>query len=362
MRLLLALTLAIALTGQLRAGWLGGGNAKSAPSQPLTIMTWEDYLDPDLASQFEKEANAKIQWIYFEDDSDRNAKLKEEGTMGVDLVLVGDKEFDLYRKRGWLAKLKPLQAPNLAQIDPRAFERFPDARGYGVPYLWGTTGIVYRKDLVKQPITRWKQIFEPAPELRGLIQMQSDPRELTAMALIALGHSPNSHDAAAYEAVNKLLVKQKPFVHDYSTLSLTEDSPLVKGEVVVAPAFNGDALTLQGFQQNLEYVVPEEGGGFWMDFFVVMRLAKHQEMAHRFLDFINTPAVAAKNAQYLNYATPNKGALGLLPQEFRDNRTIFPDEATLKRCHAVETLPSWVKRQMANVAAEVLPVVEKGNE
>jgi spermidine/putrescine transport system substrate-binding protein len=355
MRLLLALTLACAVTGKSMASWLGGEEAASPGPQTLTIMTWEDYVDPELAAKFEKEAKAKINWIHFEDDSDRNAKLKDEGTRGIDLVLVGDKEFGLYRKRGWLTKLDPKLAPNLKQIDPRAFERFPDAKGYGVPYFWGTTGIVYRKDLVATPITRWMELFEPATELQGRIQMQSDPRELTAVALIALGHSPNTHDAAAYEAVNKLLLKQKPFVHDYSSFSLEAESPLVTGELLVAPAFNGDALTLQGIEKNLEYVVPEEGGGFWMDFFVVMRLAKQPDLAHRFLDFINLPANAAKNAQYLNYATPNKGALALLPQEFRDNRAVFPDDATLARCHPVETLPSWVKRQMQNVAAEVLP-------
>jgi len=280
----------------------------------------------------------------------------------MDLVLVGDKEFGLYRKRGWLAKLDSKMAPNLNQIDKSAFERFPDAVGYGAPYLWGTTGIVYRKDLVKEPITRWMQIFDPAPELHGLIDMQSDPRELTAVALIALGYSPNTHDAAAYEAVNKLLVKQKPHVREYGTLSLEESSPLVKGEAVVAPAFNGDALTLQGFESNLEYVVPEEGGGFWMDFFVVMRLAPHPELAHRFLDYINAPANAAKNAQYLSYATPNKGALAQLPADFRDNRAVFPDEETLKRCHTIESLPSWVKRQMENVAGDVLPLTEGKEE
>jgi spermidine/putrescine transport system substrate-binding protein len=360
LRLLLALTLALALTGQSPANWFGGAKPQEpAGPQTLTVMTWEDYLDPELVAKFEKEAKAKIEWVYFADDSDRNAKLKDEGTQGIDLVLVGDKEFGLYRKRGWLSKLDPKLAPNLKQIDPRAFERFPDALGYGVPYFWGTTGIVYRKDLVKEPITRWMDLFVPAAELQGRIQMQSDPRELTAMALIALGHSPNTHDAPAYEDVNKLLLKQKPFVHDYGSVSLEADSPLVTGDLVVAPAFNGDALTLQEFQENLEYVVPEEGGGFWMDFFVVMRLAKQPALAHRFLDFINTPANAAKNAQSLNYATPNKGALALLPQEFRDNPAVFPDEATLARCHPIETLPSWVKRQMENVAADVLPTPEE---
>jgi spermidine/putrescine transport system substrate-binding protein len=156
--------------------------------------------------------------------------------------------------------------------------------------------------------------------------------------------------------VNELLAKQQPHVLRYAALVPNEsDSIVTSNEVLAAAAFNGDALVLKQYQPNLEYVVPEDGGGFWMDFFVIMRNSRNQEAAYRFLDFINRPEMAAKNALFLKYATPNEGARKRLPKEFLKNKIIFPDEATLARCHPRKHLPSWVNAQVRNVVSEVVP-------
>ncbi len=112
------------------------------------------------------------------------------------------------------------------------------------------------------PITRWQQLFDPAPALQGKIRMPSDPRELLSIALLADGHSLNAEGMALYEAAKARLLEQQPPVRVYGAQELSEQDPIVTGEVLASASYSGDALTLQGFNDKLEYLTPEEGGGF----------------------------------------------------------------------------------------------------
>lgn len=341
------------------AGWLDFGGEKpgkksAAKGRTLHILTWEDYIDPELTAQFERQTGAQVEWSYFEDDHHRDTILKEQGTMGTDLVLVNEKNLDLYRKRGWLAPLTPVEFPNLRHIAKRWLERFPAAQGYAAPYFWGTTGILYRTDLVDRAITSWNQLLQPQEQLRGRIQMPSDPRELVSIALLASGGSLNAEDMDIYESAKARLLDQQPYVRIYGPQELNEEDPIVQGEVVASASYSGDALTLQEFNENLKYVIPEEGGGFWMDFFVVMRSSQQKDLAYAFLNFLNEGEIAARNADYVYYATPNTAALETLSAEYRNNPVIFPEDAVLARCEAQKPLPVWVGGHITNIAAQVV--------
>lgn len=95
-----------------------------------------------MAAAFTRETGAELRWSYFDDDHHRDTRLKEQGALGTDLVLVNEKNIRRYRKRGWLAPLSAEEAPNLKHIAGRWFDRFPDARGIAAPYFRGVTGIL----------------------------------------------------------------------------------------------------------------------------------------------------------------------------------------------------------------------------
>ncbi len=91
-----------------------------------------------------------------------------------------------------------------------------------------------------------------------------------------------------------------------------------------------------------------------MDFFVVMRSSRQPQPAYAFLNFLNAGENAARNAGYVYYATPNTAALDQASAEYRRNRVIFPDHATLARCEAQRPLPVWVRGHINNIAAQVV--------
>ncbi|MFH7319719.1 spermidine/putrescine ABC transporter substrate-binding protein [Desulfurivibrio sp. D14AmB] len=324
------------------------------PQRELILLNWSDYLDPDLVKRFEAAHNAKLTQVLYASDEQRTEQLLETDGRGYDLILTSGIDLGVYVRRGWVAPLEVERLPNLKHMSPRWRRVFPDAERYAVPYFWGTLGIAYRRDLVDTPVTSWRQLFEPAAELRGKIAMLSSPRDVVAAALKALGFSVNSEDREALERVRGVLRAQRPHVHSYLYISMDEESSLVKGEVVAAMAYNGDALMLAQHNENIVYVLPEEGSVIWVDYLVVARHAKNPALAHAFLNFINEPENAAQMANFVYYATPNLAAEKLLDPEFLADRTIYPDESSLLHSEFYQPLSPRGQRLWYIAVKEIL--------
>ena len=171
----------------------------SAADNPkeLVFLNWSDYMDPELIKEFQQKHGVKISEVYFETDEMRDDKLVATNGSGYDLAVVNGPVLHAYVKRDWLAPLDRANVPNLKHVDPKYINAYPSAAGHAVPYFWGTTGIAYRKDKITEPVTSWKQMFQPADALRGKIVMIKDSRDLIGMALKALGYSANSTDKKA---------------------------------------------------------------------------------------------------------------------------------------------------------------------
>lgn len=346
---LLALCSAVAFAGEVQQP-----RAKEQAEQQLTVLNWSEYLDPELIAAFEEKFSAKVVEVYFENDEHRDDLVQQTNAVGFDVVLVDGVTLNHYARRGWLAQLDESRLPNLRHIDPKWRSVHKDTEAHGVPYFWGTLGIAYRSDLVSEEITSWKQFFSPPEELRGRIGMIRDSRDTVGMALAALGHSPNSTDPNALAEAERLLLAQKPFVNSYSYLSLSDDSAMVTGDLWAAMIYSGDALALQEHNEDITYVVPEEGTIIWVDYFTVMSSSRNKDLAWKFINFINQPENAAKNADYVYYATPNTSAERHLSQEFLSDDTIYPSDELLRRSETYAQLPPRALRRYVTILARVL--------
>ncbi|MGI9321319.1 MAG: polyamine ABC transporter substrate-binding protein, partial [Thiogranum sp.] len=210
-------------------------------------------------------------------------------------------------------------------------------------------GIAYRKDLVPAPLTSWMDILQPAESLHGRIGMVENSRDALGMALKALGYSANSTDSRQIKAAEQLLVAQKPHVKTYTYVALNEESALVTGDIIATMIYSGDALMVQEHHEEIDYVVPTEGGNIWVDYLVVLENSKNKELARAFLNFLNEPENAAQLAEFVYYATPNIGAEKLLPAEFLEDPVIYPSEAVLSKSEFYKPLPprAMKKRNIA---------------
>ena len=140
----------------------------------------------------------------------------------------------------------------------------------------------------------------------------------------------------------------------YKYMSLTEKSELVTGEIWASMAYSGDALMIQEYNKNIEYIVPEEGGNLWVDYFAVLSSSTRKELAKAFINFINIPKNAARNAIFVHYATPNTAAKKLLPIEFLADSTIYPDDNVLKNSEFFAELPPKILKKRNTIFSNLI--------
>jgi spermidine/putrescine transport system substrate-binding protein len=292
----------------------------------LTILTWEDYFDPELIPLFEKEYDIKTEFIYFDSDETRDQLMAESAGYGFDVLLVDEVEINAYITQRWVAQLDKSLLPNLDFHGTQWKKDAPSADGYAVPYGWGTYGITYRTDLVKKPPTSWADLFNPNADYAGAIQMSSQISELLSVALLSEGFSANETDVARLKLAEKKLIAQRSLVSAYKIPDLDGDNILLEsGESKVAMTYSSDSLYLQDELDNLAYVTPTDGNIYWIDFWAVSSQSHKIKEAHQFLDFVLQPKIVAQNVEYHYSATFSEEANKYLSEDILNNKTIYPD-------------------------------------
>ena len=63
--------------------------------------------------------------------------------------------------------------------------------------------------------------------------------------------------------------------------------------------------------------------------------AKLKGEAHAFIDYLLRPEVAAKNSNFISYANGNLASQKLIDKALLDDKTVFPDEATMASLYTI---------------------------
>ena len=317
----------------------------------LVFLTWSEYIAPDVVAEFEKTRNAKVRFVYFQSDDARDRLILDNNGTGFDVVLMSGMPMNTYVNRAWLAPITEKDVPNLKHIAPKWLNAFDGANNHAVPYFWGTVGIAYRSDLIKEKITSWKQLFNPPETIGKKIAMIDSGREVIGMALKALGYSINTTDIKKIKEAEKLLHQQQRYVKGYSYINITEHSSLVSGETSMALAYNGDALALQELESNVKFVIPEEGSMLWVDYLTVMASSRKKALAYDFINFLNEPENASKLALYTYYATPHLEAAKQLPKEYLEDPAIYPPQHILDKSETEKSLTPRALKEYGRIMA-----------
>ncbi len=328
--------------------------SQAAATTQLVFFTWPDYIDPEILMEFEQRTGIKVKQSYFDSDTARDELLLETEGKGFDVALINGASIRILAKRGWLEPLDETAIPNLKHVDPRWRTEHEKAEDFGVPYFWGTVGIIYRKDLVPFTVSSWMDLLRPIEALKGKISMIGDSADMIGAALKALGYSLNSTDPEELEEAEALLHAQAPAVKTYRYLSLNEDSALVTGEVAMGMMYNGDTLMLQEYNDDIAFVLPEEGGNIWTDYLSVLSASTKKDAAKAFINFLNEPEIAARLAQYVYYATPNLAAEKLLPEDFKRDPVVYPSKKALDRSETYRRLPPRAQKNRSAIFSRIV--------
>jgi spermidine/putrescine transport system substrate-binding protein len=163
-----------------------------------------------------------------------------------------------------------------------------------------------------------------------------DVRETLGAALKAQGFSLNSKDPAELLKAKELLVKNRGRIKAFTSEPLMA---LVNGETAVAQAYVSDALQARRTTGGkIDFIIPEEGGTFWIDSLVIPQGAKHLKEAHALIDFLLEPKSNVSTVLALFVAPANKEAFALLPKDLQTNAMLFPSAAVLAKCEMIQDL------------------------
>ena len=126
---------------------------------------------------------------------------------------------------------------------------------------------------------------------------------------------------------------------------------LSQGKLCVAMAWVGDALAAADAGQPVRFLVPDEGSTLFIDNLVIPASAGRADLAHRFIDYLMQPEVAALITAETLYPNGNADSRDFLDAALRDQPGLYPDRATKRRLHALETVPEKHSASVAEVWA-----------
>jgi spermidine/putrescine transport system substrate-binding protein len=140
-------------------------------------------------------------------------------------------------------------------------------------------------------------------------------------ALKYYGYSFNSVDAKELADAEKLLIAVKPHL-----FAITSDyQPAMRnGDAVLAVCWTGDAAQMSRDIPEIKYVIAKEGGEIWTDFFAIPKDAPNKDAAYAFIDFLETPAVNAKEVEAHGYPSTDSRVTPLLPDAIKNNPILYP--------------------------------------
>lgn len=327
-------TLALSLGALL----LTGTAAFAQEEKVLNVYNWSDYIAEDTIPKFEAETGIKVNYDVFDSNELVEAKLLA-GSSGYDVVVPSGFFLERQVAAGIFAPLDKAKLPNLVNMDPdvmKATAAHDPDNAHSVDYMWGTTAIGYNVGKLKerigdQPIDTWDIVFKP--ELLSKLQdcgvnILDAPAEVMASALNYLGLDPNSESPDDLKKAEDLMMSIRPFVRTFNSGQYIDD--LGNGEICLSIGYSGDvfiardAATEAAAGVEVAYVIPKEGALKWFDLFAIPADAPHPDNAHKFIDFMMRPDIAAANTNYVFYASGNKAALAQIDDEVKNDPAIYP--------------------------------------
>ncbi|MEV0582396.1 spermidine/putrescine ABC transporter substrate-binding protein [Nonomuraea sp. NPDC050310] len=274
--------------------------------QTINVTVWDGYTPKELAQRAtEKLKISKIDIGLHETNEKAMAKLTVPGDSGIDVAFVSGQYAEALNAQGLLEPIHAELIPNLANLYPEATQlSYDKGNKYSVPYTWGTTGICYRKDLLKTTPSSWNDLLNPPAEAVKKVTMMTTERWLALPALKSLGLSVNTDKDEDIAKAKELLLKAKPNLLGYDDTTFGEK--LKSGEAVMAEAWDGWCPTTE---KNIGWVVPKEGSDLWVDTMVIMKSSKNKEAAHALINYILDPEIHSWAAENIGYKVPNKAAM-----------------------------------------------------
>src|SRR5207248_6935743 len=310
----------------------------------VNAYNWSDYIAPSVVEDFTKATGIKVRYDTFDSNDTLETQLLA-GKSGYDVVVPTAYFLERQIKAGVFQKLDKEKLPNLANMWPEITQRlaaYDPGNQYAVNYMWGTTGIGFNAKKAREilgtdaKIDSWDIVFKPEmiAKFRDCgVHMLDAADDVFAAALSYLKLDPNTRDEKDFEKAADLLIKVRPSVRKFHSSEYL--NALASGEICLVLGYSGDVKQAQKraaeAKNSVEigYLIPKEGAQLWFDNLAIPKDAKNSADAHRLIDYLLKPEVAAKNSNFVAYANGNAASRPLIDKAILEDKSVYPDETTM---------------------------------
>lgn len=302
---------------------LNKSSGRTGGKDTITVYNWGEYIDPDLLKQFTEETNIKVIYETFDSNEAMMTKIEQGGT-SYDIAVPSEYAIEQMKEKNLLQPLDHSKLPNLEHIDPYFLNLAYDPNNeYSIPYFWGTVGIAFNPSLLDgQTFESWDNLWDPS--LKEKVFIVDSAREVIGMGLNSFGYSLNSTDEnellQATDKLKELTPNVKAIIGDEITQLMVQE------EAAISLTWSGQAADMMFENENIDYIVPSEGSNLWFDNMVIPKTSANIDGAHQFINFMLDPEVAAQNADYVGYSTPNLSAIDIMDPEVTSDERFYPTE------------------------------------
>ena len=291
-------------------------NCLFAEQRVLRISNFIDYIDVELLKDFAYENDIKIIYDIHEVNEDIFAKVKDKNDY--DLIIISS---------NYITKLEKLnKLENYSNINQDFLQtNFSNSMTYTIPYLWGTVGLLYNKKLVKEPITKWSDLWRE--EFKDSILLSNEPADVMAITLKSLGYNANNSNKEEITKAYEKLIKLIPNIKDISSSNAI--TYFITNNFTAGMAFSGDAKLIIDNSSDFEFIYPKEGALKWADGMVILKDSPNKDLAYKFIDFIIDEKNYAKIGNKTGYAISNEISMKYINDSDLSNTITYPNQKNL---------------------------------
>jgi putrescine transport system substrate-binding protein len=334
--------------------------ASAQTERVVNVYNWSDYIDPAVIEAFTRQTGIKVRYDTFDANETLETKLLA-GKSGYDVVVPTGYFLQRQITAGVFQKLDKSKLANLGNAWDDIAARlaiYDPGNQYAVNYMWGTTGIGYnvrkaRAVLGDGKIDSLDLVFKPEVIAKFKdcgVHILDAADDVFAAAFAYLKIDPNTREQADFEKAADLLMKVRPFVRKFHSSEYL--NALASGEICLVFGYSGDVKQAQKRAAEakngveIAYAIPKEGAQLWFDNLSIPKDAKNVTEAHALIDYLLRPDVAAKNSNFISYANGNAASRALIDKAIIEDKTIYPDEATMKTFYTIQSHDQKTQRLM----------------
>ncbi|MBD0337045.1 MAG: spermidine/putrescine ABC transporter substrate-binding protein, partial [Cyanobacteria bacterium Co-bin13] len=235
-------------TGSTDASAAGGG---AGGTGTLNIYTWADYVDDDLTARFTEETGIRAVVDIYDSNETMLAKLQAGGGSTYSILYPSDYMVAQMLEMDMLIELDQSRIKGKENLlDQWTDPVYDPGNAHSVPYSWGTTGLLYNRELVTGRVEDWSYLWDNKESLSRRITLLDDVRETMGAVLKSLGYSYNSTDPQQLEAAYQRLLEIKPHLAAFRSFGFEEQ--LLGGDLSVVMSYSVDAIAATLEDERME--------------------------------------------------------------------------------------------------------------